>query len=76
MKHYLTLLVSEGNRKYSLTLLVYSTVFGAMMFRVLPPEVFAEITVYVIGLYMAGNVGEHVTRAWEERAKAVLEDPR
>lgn len=34
----------------------------------LPAAVFGDITIFVTGLYMAGNVGEHVSEAWKERA--------
>ena len=53
---------SYRNRKYHAFLLVILLVTGLLAIGSLTSKQFTEIVIFSFGLYMAGNVGEHVSK--------------
>ena len=52
----------ENQRKFTVAMLVILGCFVMLVVDKLPPDNFQSIVIYAIGLYMAGNVGEHWTK--------------
>jgi cell division protein FtsW (lipid II flippase) len=58
----------ERERKFYFALLVFITVTLLIVFDKLAGETYAEIVIWIAGLFMAGNVGEHAAKALSSRA--------
>lgn len=54
--------VIEDNRKFVVFCGVFVSVVVLLLFGKLSGDNFVDITIAVVGLYMAGNVGEHFAR--------------
>lgn len=63
----------EGQRKYTFAWAVLVLAFVALFCGKLEGRYFSELLIGIGGVYMAGNVGEHWSKAWKEK-KAGSED--
>ena len=61
----------ERERKFYFALLVFITVTLLVVFDKLAGDSYAEIVIWIAGLFMAGNVGEHAAKALSSRAPQV-----
>ncbi len=52
----------ESRRKFSIAIMAYLGTLTALGWGWIDGAVYQHVTVGVIGLYMAGNVGEHFAR--------------
>ena len=52
----------ESNRKFAVFCLVFGSIVLLLLFDKLDGDNFKDIAIAVVGLYMAGNVGEHFAR--------------
>lgn len=51
------------SRKFSLAAFVLLATLVLLLFGVITPELWERMSVYTLGLYMAGNVGDTVAEA-------------
>lgn len=52
----------ESRRKFSIAVMAYAGTLLALAWGWVADDVYQHVTVGIIGLYMAGNVGEHFAK--------------
>lgn len=52
----------QDNRKFTVFCIVFISTVALLLFDKLSGDNFKDITIAIVGLFMAGNVGEHFAR--------------